>query len=297
MAGTALMSLPAPVSSLSEYVRVVRSFPRLDPDEERALAERWCEHRDLQAAWRLVTSHLRYVVWIANGYRGYGLPLEDLIQEGNLGLMKAVKRFDPRRSPRLLAYAAYWIRAQIHDFILKNWRIVKVATTKARRKLFYKLRQSKRRLEWLSPEETSRIADSLGVSGDDVADMEASLYGRDEPFDGDAGAAEDARPAPAAWLADDSSGPDAPLAEFDLLQKAWKVLPTALARLDPRSREVIERRWLADDEHRMTLTELGKRFGVSAERIRQIESEAISRLRRHLLPGLGFEGNNTIPAA
>ncbi|HET6628866.1 MAG TPA: RNA polymerase sigma factor RpoH [Woeseiaceae bacterium] len=291
------MTLPSSVSSVSEYVRVVHSFPKLDPDEERALAERWREYRDVQAAWRLVTSHLRYVVWMANGYRGYGLPLEDLIQEGNVGLMKAVKRFDPGRGPRLLTYAVYWIRAQIHEFILKNWRIVKSATTKARRKLFYKLRQAKHRLEWLTPEESSRIADSLGVSEDDVVDMEASLYGTDESFDGGVRAADDARPAPAAWLADDSSRPDAPLLELDLLQKASNVLPDALAALDPRSREVIERRWLADDEHRMTLIELGKRFGVSAERIRQIESQAIARLRRHLLPKLGFEPNNASLAA
>jgi RNA polymerase sigma-32 factor len=290
MRSTDMIALPSPAANFQQYTQLIHSFPILDADEERSLAERLQRDNDIDAAWRLVSSHLRYVVHIARGYAGYGLPQEDLIQEGNIGLMKAVRRFDPSRGVRLLAYAAYWIRAHIHDFILRNWRIVKVTTTKAKRKLFYKLRSAKKRLDWVNQEEAQDIADRLEVSPEDVVDMEAKLYLPDESFDLPADAASDEYWAPAACLADEHFEPETLVSETELLEMASSALRTALSTLDSRSREIIERRWLADHGEKVTLQELGDRFGVSAERIRQLEANAIKRLRELLVPRLGFEG-------
>ena len=290
MRSTDMIALPSPAANFQQYTQLIHSFPILDADEERSLAERLQRDNDIDAAWRLVSSHLRYVVHIARGYAGYGLPQEDLIQEGNIGLMKAVRRFDPSRGVRLLAYAAYWIRAHIHDFILRNWRIVKVTTTKAKRKLFYKLRSAKKRLDWVNQEEAQDIADRLEVSPEDVVDMEAKLYLPDESFDLPADAASDEYWAPAAYLADEHFEPETLVSETELLEMASSALRTALSTLDSRSREIIERRWLADHGEKVTLQELGDRFGVSAERIRQLEANAIKRLRELLVPRLGFEG-------
>jgi RNA polymerase sigma-32 factor len=287
MSKTQIPSLP--VANLQQYTQLVERIPRLDDTEERELAERLRRHNDLDAARRLITSHLRYVVWIANRYRGYGLPQEDLIQEGNIGLMKAVRRFDPSRGVRLIAYAAYWIRAQIHDFILRNWRIVKVATTKAKRKLFYKLRSAKQRLEWLDKSEASQIAGALKVAPEDVVEMEAKLYLHDEPFDSHEDDTDDDVRAPAAYLADCRFEPQAVITETDFVDRAVDALDGALSKLDPRSRDIIESRWLADDGAVLTLHDLGRRYNISAERVRQLERAAINRLRRLVAPRVGVD--------
>lgn len=273
-----LVSLASPVTNLSQYIRVVEAYPHLDEAEERELANRLRQDDDLDAAWQLVRSHLRDVVRIARAYAGYGLPQEDLIQEGNIGLMKAVKRFDPKRGVRLIVYATYWIRAQIHDFILRNWRIVRIATTKAKRKLFYKLRSAKQRLEWLTQSETADVASALDVSSRDVAEMEAKLYLSDVPFDGAPDAGEGDRP-PAVFLEDNRYSPETTVARAEFLEKAGSTLIDALSTLDDRSREIVQSRWLVDDERKPTLTELGGRYGISAERVRQIETNALRRLR------------------
>ncbi len=287
MRQTNLMALPSPLTNLNQYTRFVETFPRLDEEQERALAERLKRDNDLDAAFKLITSHLRYVVYIARGYTGYELPQEDLIQEGNIGLMKAVRRFDPARGVRLVTYAGYWIRAQIHDFILKNWRVVKVATTKARRKLFYKLRSTKQRLEWLNRREAEDIADSLGVDADDVIDMEARLYQPDRSFDAPARADEDWTPAE--FIEDTGAAPEPWVIEGEFLDSASTALREALSSLDERSRDIVESRWLAEDEDKLTLHQLGDRYGVSAERIRQLEAAALKRLRKMLVPRLGVE--------
>lgn len=282
------LALPLPLANIHQYTALVERFPRLDADEEKELALRLERDNDLEAAWRLITSNLRHVVYIARGYAGYGLPQEDLIQEGNIGLMHAVRRYDPSRGTRLLSYAAIWIRAQIHDFILKNWRIVKVTTTKAKRKLFYKLRGSKRRLEWLDRDDARRIADALDVTTDDVICMDGQLYSRDVPFDGPADSS-DERPAPDTYLGDSDLEPAAIIAEADFRHAATEALEEALETLDERSRDIVEARWLVENDDKATLAELGERYGVSAERIRQIESTAIERLRQALVPRLGVD--------
>lgn len=284
----------APIASLNQYLRAVEGFPRLDADEERALAVRFRQDNDLEAAWKLVTSHLRYVVYVARGYRGYGLPLEDLIQEGNMGLMKAVKRYDPGRHVRLLSYAIHWVRAQIHDFILKNWRLVKFATTKARRKLFYRLRGEKERLQWLSRDEAREIADALNVRPEDVTDVEASLYlpevslsaPPDDHGEGPWAASLDT-------LADDAGPPEIVVSESELLDRASEALVEALAGLDGRSREIIERRWLTAEESRWTLQQLGEHLGISAERVRQLERRTLERLRERLQAELDADVTET----
>lgn len=288
MSNTNVVALPSPLTNIQQYQSLVESFPRLDEDEERSLAERFHAHNDLDAAWRLVTSHLRYVVYIARGYTGYGLPQEDLIQEGNVGLMKAVQRFDPSRGVRLGAYAVHWIRACIHDFILKNWRIVKVTTTKARRKLFYKLRSAKKRLDWLNRAEAEEIADALDVTAEDVIDMEGKLYLTDEPFDGPM-EADDETWAPAHYLEDTRFEPDAVVTEHDFVNTATAELHAAMDTLDARSRDILESRYLADESKRATLQGLGDRYGISAERVRQLEAAAIKRLREIMVPRLGFD--------
>ncbi|MFM8356825.1 MAG: RNA polymerase sigma factor RpoH [Gammaproteobacteria bacterium] len=270
----------SPGRDLDAYMRVVGSFPILSAEEERALAERFYHHNDLEAARQLVLGHLRFVVHLARSYHGYGLPLGDLIQEGNVGLMKAVKRFDPNVGVRLISFAVHWIKAEMHEFILRNWRIVKVATTKAQRKLFFNLRSSKQRLGWLSPEETRSVARELGVPEDEVTRMEGRMAAADVSFDGapddDDG---DARPAfdPVHYLEQEGANPEDILAAEDWDQTAGERLQTAIAALDPRSREIIAERWLQDGK--LTLHDLAARHGVSAERIRQIEKAALRRLR------------------
>jgi RNA polymerase sigma-32 factor len=290
------MQIPSlPVANLQQYIRLVERIPRLDDAEERELAERLRRDNDLDAARRLITSHLRCVVSIANRYRGYGLPQEDLIQEGNIGLMKAVRRFDPSRRVRLISYATYWIRAQIHDFILRNWRIVKMATTKAKRKLFYKLRSTKQRLEWLDKSEASRIAGALDVAPEDVVEMEAKLYLHDVPFDSHADDTDDDARAPEACLADCRTEPQSFITETEFVDRAVDGLDAALAKLDPRSRDIIESRWLTDDGAALTLHDLGRRYGISAERVRQLELAAIKRLRGLVAPRVGVDRREGLP--
>jgi len=289
MSATESMALPAPTSNLRRYAQLVESFPRLDEDEERVLAERLNRDNDLVAARQLILSHLRYVVYIARRYTGYGLPAEDLVQEGNIGLMKAVRRFDPSRGVRLVAYAGYWIRAHIHDFILKNWRIVKVVTTKAKRKLFYKLRGAKQRLEWLNRAEAEEIAEALDVRSADVHDMDGQLYLKDESFDTPVSASEDEYWAPEAYLEDSAASPDEQVSESEFLYSATEALTNVLSVLDARSRDIIESRWLAEDDNKLTLQALGNRYGVSAERIRQLEIAAIGRLKELMVRELGVD--------
>ena len=268
-----------PVGDLDAYISAVYSLPVLAAEEERALARRWREEQDLEAARKLVLHHLRFVVQVARGYLGYGLPLADLIQEGNIGLMKAVKRFDPDMGVRLVSFAVHWIRAEIHEFILRNWRIVKVATTKAQRKLFFNLRSAKKRLGWLNREEVETVARDLGLSPEDVLEMELRLAGQDLAFDADPADDEEEghRMAPAAYLEDQGSDPERALEEADWSEHHHRQLHEAMDQLDARSRDILESRWLGEEKR--TLSELAEKYGVSAERIRQIENQAIRKLR------------------
>ncbi len=267
-----LSSLPSP-SDLGGYTRCVFQFPELTQDEEFELASKLQQDNDLQAAWQLVTSHLRYVVFIARGYAGYGFQQDDLIQEGNIGLMKAVKRFDPARGVRLATYAAYAIKAQIHDFIIANWSLVKAVTTKAKRKLFFKLRSTKEKLGWLNESETNAIAETLEVSPNEVREMEGVMYQPDQSFDGD----DDEIASPASTMADYRFAPEEILVGADFQSNATEALSKAISSLDERSQEIIHERWIA--EEKTTLTALADRFNVSAERIRQIEAQAIAKLK------------------
>jgi RNA polymerase sigma-32 factor len=272
------MSLPLPAGSLDAYIQSVNRIPMLSAEEERELALRFRRDDDLEAARRLVMSHLRFVVRVARGYAGYGLPQADLIQEGNIGLMKAVKRFDPEVGVRLVSFAVHWVRAEIHEFILRNWRIVKVATTKAQRKLFFNLRSAKKRLGWLNREEVDAVARDLGVSARDVMEMERRLSARDASFDGAQDLdEEEERFVPAGYLEDAGALPEEQIEAEQDEDLGARQLTTALARLDPRSRTIIEKRWLA--ENKSTLQELAEEFGVSAERVRQLEQNAIGRMR------------------
>lgn len=284
MANTNVMAFPSPVANMQQYLARVEEFPRLDEHEERELAERYQQTKDLNAAWHLVTSHLRHVVYIARGYGGYGLSQEDLIQEGNVGLMKAVQRFDPARGARLISYATYWIRAQIHEFILRNWRIVRIATTKAKRRLFYKLRSTKQRLEWLRPDEADQIADAFDVRTDDVLAMDASLYSSDVSFDAPRDAPDDAKLPPADLIEDTRLDPGRIVSESDYYELATDALAKAVDKLDERSRAIITARWLADEKDQPTLQALGDKYGISAERVRQIEQAAMKKLRNTLSP-------------
>jgi len=275
------LSLPSPVGDLQAYEQAVKRFPMLSAEEERALAERYRSAGDLTAAWRLVTSHLRFVVKVARGYRGYGLSEADLIQEGNLGLMKAVKRFDPSHGVRLVSFAVHWIRAEIHEFILRNWRIVKIATTKAQRKLFFNLRGAKKRLGWLSRDELNEVASEFGVDADEVLEMERRLSARDEAFDVRPEREEEGEwLAPAAYLDDLRYEPSRLVEGLEWETKNGDRLQVALAKLDERSRAIVTERWLRDDKK--TLQELAAEHGVSAERIRQLEAGALRRLRAAL---------------
>lgn len=267
--------------NLEAYQRSVAAIPMLSADEERQLVERYRQDHDLDAAWRLVTAHLRFVVRIARGYRGYGLPQEDLIQEGNIGLMKAVKRFDPAFGVRLVSFAVHWVRAEIHEFILRNWRIVKTATTKAQRKLFFNLRRAKKRLEWLNREDVDTISHELGVKTDVVLDMEQRLSGYDTAFDGSADEGDEAEhPAPAGYLQDMRFDPATITEQFEWETKGAEQLKHALETLDKRSREILQTRWLS--EEKATLHELAQKYNVSAERIRQLENNALKQLRHAL---------------
>lgn len=266
------------IGSLDAYIAAVHRIPVLTVEEEQALARRYRDEEDLDAARQLITAHLRFVVHVARGYSGYGLQLSDLIQEGNIGLMKAVKRFDPDHGVRLVSFAVHWIRAEMHEFILKNWRIVKVATTKAQRKLFFNLRKSKKRLGWLNAKEVTAMAENLGVPEKTVLEMESRLSGRDIGFEAPVNRSDDDRPAPAAFLMDEHADPYDTVADNDQRQNNLGILGTAMDGLDARSRDIIERRWL-NDEGKTTLQELADEYGVSAERIRQIEANAMKKMR------------------
>ncbi|MFA7632709.1 MAG: RNA polymerase sigma factor RpoH [Thiohalomonadaceae bacterium] len=277
------LQLPAniPLGSIEAYTQAISHIPVLTAEEENELAVRLRDDSDLEAARRLVLAHLRFVAYIARGYAGYGLSHADLIQEGNVGLMKAVKRFDPAYGVRLVSFAVHWIRAEIHEFILRNWRIVKVATTKAQRKLFFNLRSSKSRLGWFSKEEVDAVAKDLGVPAATVLEMESRLAGQDVTFDAQADDDDDAVMAPAAYLADSRFEPAAHVEAADWAQDNKQRLHSALATLDERSRDIVAARWLGD-EKKSTLQVLADKYNVSAERIRQLEKSAMLKLR-HLL--------------
>ncbi|HVY65399.1 MAG TPA: RNA polymerase sigma factor RpoH [Gammaproteobacteria bacterium] len=270
--------LSGPLGSLDQYIQAANAVPVLTAAEEFELATRFREANDLQAARRLVLSHLRFVVHIARGYAGYGLQIGDLIQEGNVGLMKAVKRFDPNVGVRLVSFAVHWIRAEIHEFVLRNWRLVRVATTKAQRKLFFNLRKSKKHLGWLNKDETAAVAADLGVTTREVTEMEQRLAGQDLSFDPDP--EDDESFAPAAYLPSPNSDPAMAVERADWDDDAHERLKEALGQLDERSRAILARRWLTDDK--ATLHELAAEYDVSAERIRQIEASAIAKLRTKL---------------
>ena len=273
------LPIPSAIGSLDAYIGAVHQIPVLTADDEVALARRFREAEDLDAAKQLVLSHLRFVVHVARGYNGYGLQMGDLIQEGNIGLMKAVKRFDPTVGVRLVSFAVHWIRAEMHEFILKNWRIVKVATTKAQRKLFFNLRKSKTRLGWMNAEEVRAVAADLNVSEREVLEMESRLSGRDIGFDAPASEDDDhAPPAPVAYLMADDEDPSQAYERADSEDNQLDLLREGLARLDARSRDIVKRRWL-DPESKVTLQELADEYGVSAERIRQVEANALKKMR------------------
>ena len=271
------LMLAGPVGSLDAYIQAVGSVPVLSQEDEQQLARQFRDEGDLDAARQLVLAHLRFVVHIAKGYNGYGLPIGDLIQEGNVGLMKAVKRFDPEVGVRLVSFAVHWIRAEIHEFVLRNWRVVKVATTKAQRKLFFNLRKSKKRLSWLSAEETRAVANDLGVPEHEVTAMEQRLAANDASFDATPGDNDDSAFGPSAYLPSPDADPATLVENADWEASASSQLAGALTDLDDRSRDILARRWLTDDK--ATLHELADEYGVSAERIRQIEAAAIKKLR------------------
>ena len=273
------LPIPSAIGSLDAYIGAVHQIPVLSAEDEQRLARRLREDNDLAAAQDLILSHLRFVVHVARGYNGYGLQLADLIQEGNVGLMKAVKRFDPAVGVRLVSFAVHWIRAEMHEFIIKNWRIVKVATTKAQRKLFFNLRKSKTRLGWLNAEEVRAVAADLKVSEREVLEMEARLSGRDIGFDAPADEDEDhGPPAPANYLMAGEMDPAASYEASDSEDHQLRLLREGMAGLDARSRDIIKRRWL-DADSKVTLQELADEYGVSAERIRQIEANAMKKMR------------------
>jgi len=272
------LAFAGPVGSLDAYVERVSRIPVLSREEELALAERFRSTDDLEAARQLVLSHLRFVVHIARGYSGYGLPVGDLIQEGNVGLMKAVKRFDPGVGVRLVSFAVHWIRAEIHEYVLRNWRLVKIATTKAQRKLFFNLRRFKRNLGWLTEAETQAIAGELGVSASEVTDMEQRLSSRDLSFDPAPDSDdEDGAYSPSAYLPHPESDPSIAVEREQWDEDTADRLAQALETLDERSRNILRRRWMTDQK--ATLHELADEYGVSAERIRQIEAGAIKKLK------------------
>ena len=284
MTGTALaFPTPSSLGSLDHYIQAVNRFPLLTAEQEVALGRRLQRDNDVAAARELVMSHLRLVVAVSRQYRGYGLPQADLIQEGNVGLMKAVRRFDPERGVRLVSFALHWIRAEMHEYILRNWRLVKVATTKAQRKLFFNLRSMKKSSATLSPDDALAIAKTLGVKPEEVVEMETRLSGRDiglEPTTGD----DEASFAPIDWLTDRDDEPAQILERAETAKNRSVGLSKALAKLDDRSRRIIEARWLREDDP-ATLQDLATEYGVSAERIRQIESKAIKSMKSQMTAG------------
>ena len=267
----------SPGRDLDTYIQTVNAFPVLSAEEERELAERFYYEQDVDAARELVLAHLRFVIHLARSYSGYGLPQGDLIQEGNVGLMKAVRRFNPEVGVRLVSFAVHWIKAEIHEYILRNWRIVKVATTKAQRKLFFNLRSNKKRLGWMNRTEVEAVAKDLGVEPAVVTQMEGRMAARDMAFDGAVDDDDEPAVAPAQFLADASADPAALVMEDDWAEQSTARLHDALDGLDERSRDILRCRWLS--ERKSTLHELAARYGVSAERIRQIEANAMKKLR------------------
>lgn len=268
-----------PQGSIEAYIQTVNSINMLSEEEEKALALRWWENGDLKAARQLVMSHLRFVVHIARNYSGYGLPQSDLIQEGNIGLMKAVKRFDPHHGVRLVSFAVHWIKAEIHEYVLRNWRVVKIATTKAQRKLFFNLRKSKKRLGWFSQDEISTVASELGVSTREVEEMESRMAAQDQAFDLSADDGESSF-APVQFLEDKSSDVARVIEKDNWEVHASNKLSAALNTLDDRSRHIVTRRWL--DEDKATLQELADEYQLSAERVRQLEKNALKKLKQSM---------------
>ncbi len=267
-----------PDRGLSAYLKAVNALPVLSAVEERKLARRYRRHNDVDAARQLVLSQLRYVVHVARGFSGYGLPMADLIQEGNLGLMKAVKHFDPARKVRLVSFAVHWIKAEMYDYVLRNWRIVKVATTKAQRKLFFNLRKSRTRLGWMNQGEVNSLAATLDVDPETVQQMEARMGHTDVPFDADEDSDDDNfRAAPAGYLQDMRYNPEVLATKSDQDSTRGEALRHALAKLDGRSRDIVQRRWL--NENKPTLHKLAREYGISAERIRQIETQALEHMK------------------
>ena len=277
-AATLAFPTPASLGSLDHYIQSVNRFPLLTAEQEGDLARRWHETQDVDAARQLVLSHLRLVVAVSRNYVGYGLPQGDLIQEGNVGLMKAVKRFDPERGVRLVSFALHWIRAEMHEYILRNWRLVKVATTKAQRKLFFNLRSMKSSAHALTTAEAAAIAKELNVKPEEVVEMETRMGGRDIALDPAPDDDDEHAYSPIAWLTDSADEPAQILERKQNAQNRSDGLKGALAKLDPRSRRIIEARWLKESEP-ATLQELADEYGVSAERIRQIESKALKQMR------------------
>jgi RNA polymerase sigma-32 factor len=287
MTATALVArndfaLAGPLGSLDAYLERVSRIAVLTREQERVLADRFSNEGDLSAARELVLAHLRFVVHIARGYGGYGLPMGDLVQEGNIGLMKAVKRFNPALNVRLVSFAVHWIRAEIHEYVLRNWRLVKVATTKAQRKLFFNLRRMKKNLTWLTAEETAAVAQDLGVTTAEVTEMEQRLSARDLSFDPRPEADEEEIFAPSAFLTAPGANPAETVEAEEWDHDSSDRLQSALGKLDDRSRKILQRRFLTDDK--ATLHELADEYHVSAERIRQIEANALTKLRGMMAP-------------
>jgi RNA polymerase sigma-32 factor len=283
LAPTAAWNLPVPsmVGSIEGYIQAVSRFPVLTPEEELRYARDYRDKEDLQSAGRLVLSHLRLVVSVARGYLGYGLPHADLIQEGNVGLMKAVKRFDPDRGVRLVSFALHWIRAEIHEYVLRNWRLVKIATTKAQRKLFFNLRSHKQGLDSFTTDQVDDLARELNVKPEEVREMEMRIAGGDTALEAPVEREEESF-APIAYLTDADAEPSRILESGEIEVLRSEVLAKALGDLDPRSRRIIEARWLRENENQLTLHDLATEFGVSAERIRQIEVKAMQKLKKEL---------------
>jgi RNA polymerase sigma-32 factor len=272
---------PASLGSLDHYIQAVNRFPLLTAEQETELGRRWKNAEDVDAARQLVLSHLRLVVAVSRNYLGYGLPQADLIQEGNIGLMKAVRRFDPERGVRLVSFALHWIRAEIHEYVLRNWRLVKIATTKAQRKLFFNLRSMKRSSAALSTSEAEAIAADLGVKPEEVFEMETRLSGGDVALDPTPGDEESVTPI--AYLSDSDDEPALILEREQTAANRSAGLRSAMSKLDDRSRRIIEARWLREDEEAATLQQLADEYGVSAERIRQIESKALKTMRSQMV--------------
>lgn len=273
------LSLAVPQGSIEGYLQAINAIPMLDAEQEVSLAARYRDDEDLEAARQLVMSHLRFVAHIARSYNGYGLPLADLIQEGNVGLMKAVKRFDHSFGVRLVSFAVHWIKAEIHEYVLRNWRIVKVATTKAQRKLFFNLRSKKKRLGWMNSEEIQMVARELGVSEEDVLTMEQRLAVHDAAFDAPPATADDNNVSAPVFYLEDKSSPDpaVSVAQEDWTSRQNNKLKSAISALDERSQDIVNSRWLT--ETKATLHDLAEKYGVSAERIRQLEVNAMKKMK------------------